>query len=126
MLDVQYPDDCGNAPKKQVILDFNRALAAGDVDGALAFFATDAVWERVGEKTLNGHDEIRTALQEMATRQARRLEMRQIITHGRDASARGLLEFQKSRVLFAHFYAFKSAGSGIIKRMQSFAYPEEL
>lgn len=122
MLDIQYPRDCGNAPKKKVILDFNIAFANGDVDGILAFLTDNAVWEMVGDRTLAGRNEIRAALQEMSVFKAEKLEVLQIITHGKDASACGVLEFGESRVMFADFYEFTSAGSRQIKRMRSFAH----
>ncbi len=124
MLDVQYPNDCGNAPKKKVILALNIAFAKGDVEGVRAFLAPDAIWEMVGDKVLHGHEEIVNSLREMAGYQARKLELLQIITHGKDASARGVLEFANNRVRFADFYEFTSAGSSKLKRITSFAMDE--
>lgn len=126
MLDVQYPDDCGNAPKKKVILALNIAFAKGDVEGVLAFLDPAATWEMVGDKVLRGHGQIGSMLRHMAGYQARKLEMFQIITHGKDASACGVLEFGDSRVRFADFYEFTSAGSSKLKRMTSFALDEGL
>lgn len=124
MLDLEYPNDCGNAPKKKIILDFNIAFAHGDVEGVLAFLSPGAIWEVVGDNTWSGTAEIQTALKGMGSIKARKLNIQQIITHGKDASAHGVMEFVEGRIRFADFYEFTSAGSSKIKRMLTFVHSE--
>src|SRR5687768_632095 len=61
MVKVNVQPDCGNAPKKLFIRDFMIAFANSDTPSILDCLADDAVWEMVGERTLNGKSEVEAA-----------------------------------------------------------------
>src|SRR4051812_3535537 len=54
MVKVNVQPDCGNAPKKIFLRDFMIAFANNDVSFILDSLADDAVWDVVGETTVNG------------------------------------------------------------------------
>src|SRR5690606_8206338 len=121
-LRVQYPSGCGNAPKKELLIDFNIAFARGEVGDVLDFLTDNVVWEMIGDRTLHGKKEIEPFLKDMSRLRANHLLIQQVITHGKDAGAHGVLDFgQHHRVAFADFYEFASAGSNNIKRITSYA-----
>lgn len=121
MLETHIPADCGNAPKKKLLADFNIAFANGQVEEIASHLTDDIIWEMVGDKTVKGIAEVRVLLEEMAHYKAKELHIHQLITHGKDASARGELRFENERIAFADFYEFSSAGSKKIKRLISYA-----
>ena len=123
MLELHIPSDCGNSPQKKLLADFNIAFAKGQVDEIASHLAEDIVWEMVGDKTVKGISEVKALLEEMADYKAEGLNIYQIITHGKDASARGKLRFKNESIAFADFYEFSSAGSKKIKRLISYAMP---
>lgn len=121
-LRVQYPSGCGNAPKKDLLIDFNIAFARGEVGDVLNFLTDNALWKMVGDRTLQGKNEIEPFLEDMSKLRAKHLLIQQVITHGKDAGAHGVLDFgHHHRVAFADFYEFASAGSNKIKRITSYA-----
>lgn len=125
MLEVNIPSDRGNAPKKKLLADFNIAFAKGQVDEITSHFTVDITWERVGDKTVRGISKVKALLEKLADYNAEELHIHQIITHGKEASARGELVFKNERIVFADFYEFSSAGSKKIRRMISYAIPSE-
>ncbi len=121
MLKLDISADCGNAPKMQLIKDLNIAFAKGDIETVTGFFADHIIWEMIGDRTLEGKDKVIAYLHEMADMKATGLVLHQVITHGKDAAARGVLMFENISIAFADFYEFTSAGSGQIKRITSYA-----
>lgn len=120
MFKVNAPSDCGNAPKKKILLDFNIAFANADVDAIVRYLSDDIVWEIVGDKTIKGISDVKASLDEMAAYRAEELSLFQIITHGKEASAHGFFRFKDQNVAFADFYTFTSAGSSKIKHLTSY------
>jgi ketosteroid isomerase-like protein len=58
MAKITVSEDCGNAPKKQFILDFNIAFANGDMVTVLDCLTNDITWEIVGKETVVGKDAV--------------------------------------------------------------------
>lgn len=107
MLEVHCPVDCGNAPRKQVLKDFNIAFAQGDVEAVLEMVRDDIVWEIVGERRIEGKEAMRTALEAMRETEATELHLHHIITHGNEAAANGVITFTNGlRYAFCDVYVF--------------------
>lgn len=121
MVEVHAPNDCGNAPRKGFLKEFNRAFAEGDVDFLRECVSDDVVWEIVGEETLRGREAFIEALEAMASKQAVRLILHHVITHGKEAAAHGELHFVDGEI--AHFcdvYEFRGAKGTTLKYIRSF------
>lgn len=107
MLKVHCPVDCGNAPRKQVLKDFNIAFAAGDVDAVLSIVHDDIVWDIVGERRVEGKAAMRATLEAMKDSRATELHIHHIITHGNQAAAHGVLTFEGGmKYAFCDVYVF--------------------
>lgn len=120
-MEISIPQDCGNAPRKQFIADFNIAFAKGDVQFLSTCFADDAVWNLIGDKQLSGKENIMKALTEMAGYVAQSIEVKTIITHGKTAAAEGSLSFGEGNVIaYCDTYEFVSAGNNLIKTLNSY------
>lgn len=119
--EVILPSDCDNSPKKKLIADFNTAFARADLDQILSFLNDDTEMEMTGNTVLKGKDAIRNFLTPFAGKPATKLEVTQIVTHGKEAASRGKMIFGENIMYFADFYEFNSAGSKKIKKITSFA-----
>lgn len=105
-LAVTHAPDCGNAPKKKLLLDIHIALAEGDLSPLLDQVADNVVWERVGIAALHGKEQLAQALEAMRQKPATSLLMDNIITHGNTASANGVLSFGEEQFHFCCVYVF--------------------
>lgn len=110
-MEVEAPKDCGNAPRKQLLLDFNIALAEADVEALLEWVDDDITWTLIGEKPVEGKQNFAEALAGSGLKVAR-LKIAGIITHGPAAAVEGELEMENGfRMAFCDIYRFTSAGS---------------
>src|SRR5690349_21140297 len=92
--EVLIEEDCGNSPRKEFLRDFNLAFIGGEVEKTLGFVAEDVTWELVGEGTIEGRAGMRAWLESMAGKSARRVVLKNIITHGRAAAINGSYEME--------------------------------
>lgn len=120
---ITSPQDCDNAPKRKLIKALNIAFAEGNIPELEEFFHPDMEWEMVGDRTLQGLEEVLRFLETIKTEKAEELELQQVITHGKHASAMGILRYKNNAIAFHDHYEFTSAGSSKLKRIISFAIP---
>lgn len=106
MVKVHVSVDCGNAPRKEFIRDFNVAFAENKTDEILAFMADDITWNMIGNKVLHGKEEARKMLETMEGEQAEELILHTIITHGDTAAANGEMKFKEMTIAFCDVYKF--------------------
>lgn len=107
---VDAPEDCGNSPRKAMLLDFNVALASGDVDRVLDHVSEKIEWKLVGDQRVSGKAAFRMALQGSSMKVAR-LRISNIITHGKSAAVDGELELVNDfRLCFCDIYRFTGTG----------------
>lgn len=116
--------DCGNAPRKKLLLDFNVAFAEGNVDFILKSVHEDVVWNMIGKTTFEGKQAFGNAIREMVNHTAKELNIHQIITHGKVASLNGEMLMQdNTKYAFCDVYEFVSAGKNVIKKLDSYVLP---
>ena len=110
-MEVEAPKDCGNAPRKQLLLDFNVALAEADVEALLEWVDDDITWTLIGNEAVEGKLDFAKALSGSGLKVAR-LKIASVITHGPEAAVEGELEMENGfRMAFCDVYRFTSAGS---------------
>ena len=120
---VNCKEDCGNAPLKEKLRDFNIAFGKGDAQAISDQLTDDIQWEMVGDCTFNGKEAVITELEKMKEYTASELTLDHIITHGKAASCNGtfVMEDGGSKYAFCDVYEFDKSGKNArIKRMQSF------
>lgn len=103
---ITVPEDCGNAPKKEFIRDFNIAFAENKKEKILEFMADDIEWVFVGKQIMNGKEEVKKFLETMGDDKAEELILDTIVTHGDEAAADGVMKFSKMAVAFCDVYKF--------------------
>ena len=121
MTKLTVTPDCGNAPKKAFLRDFNVAFARADIPTLLASVTDDFHWETVGEKRIAGKAAFAAALEEMKQHTAAELVIDKIITHGREAAVSGTIVMGDGKhFTFAEIYTFRGAKGDSIAALTSY------
>ncbi|ARI77766.1 nuclear transport factor 2 family protein [Halobacillus mangrovi] len=115
-------DDCGNAPKKQLIKEFNIAFAKNEVAFIISCVSDDIQWNMVGDQVIQGKKAFSDSLQHMEGSPISKIHIKNIITHGRTGAADGTLFFNSGKQFhFCDIYTFTSAGKQAkIKELTSY------
>jgi len=109
MVRVIVSEDCGNAPKKALLRDFNIAFAEGDVARIASFVSDDITWNRVGDTRIEGREAFENDLRQMQGVRAKEVEITGILTHGNAGAAHGILRFEDGQSFaFCDVYRFAS------------------
>lgn len=112
MTEIVVPEDCGNAPREAWLRDFNVDFINGDVEATLGYVTEDVTWNLVGEATIEGREGMRSWLEAMAGKKARRVVLENIITHGDTAAINGRYEMESgSEFAFCDIYEFTGAAA---------------
>lgn len=115
-------EDCGNAPRKKILLDFIVAYAKGDLDAILEQVADTISWNRVGDKEIQGKDRLIEVLTQMKDFYATELRIENIITHGYTAAMNGIIIFEEKHYSFCNVYKFNGTSkSAKIKEISTYA-----
>lgn len=105
-MEITLPDDCGNAPRIDIVGEFTVNWAKGDADAVSGWLADDAVWTVVGKGSRSGTGAARASAPPFVPE---RVRITSIITHGRHASCDGYIEAGDSRIDFSHVFRFTGA-----------------
>lgn len=110
MAKITAPENCGNAPKQQYILDLLTKLADMNVEAALDMLTDDARLEIVGRSSYTGKTAINTIITEDGSRsEVTTLDIANIISHGKYCAAHGVMQFADGgEVAFNNMYTFSS------------------
>ena len=121
MTKLTVTPDCGNAPKKTFLRDFNVAFARADIPTLLAAVTDDFAWDMIGDKRVTGKAAFAAALEEMKQHPAAELVIDKIITHGRDAAVSGTMVMRDGkRFSFADIYTFCGAKGDMVSALVSY------
>lgn len=116
-LKVICEEDCGNAPRKAQLRDFNIAFARANTEEILNYLTDNVVWHMAGKRTIEGKQAVAEFLKQMEDSPASELKIDYIVTHGTDCAATGQLTFPDGKVVdFGDFYIF--AGHAKHKKIQ--------
>ncbi|SEN51221.1 nuclear transport factor 2 family protein [Lihuaxuella thermophila] len=121
-LQITCAEDCGNAPKKKVLKEFNIAFVQRDIGFITEHIADNLLWNLAGSKQIQGKDRFVDALQQMMVHRATELSISNIITHGNTGSVNGVFKMENKREFaFCHVYRFSSAGKNAkVKEITSY------
>ncbi len=120
MAEIHVDTDCGNSPKRGFIKAFNIAFAKQDFKFILDSITDDVIWHIVGDKTIEGKDVFKNEL-ELMQQQISSLHLHQILSHGKEGSANGIIKMENGKkYAFADFYIFSNAKGAKIKALTSY------
>lgn len=115
------PKDCGNAPKKLILRDFNIAIVTNKKDFVLDNITDNISWNIIGKLIIEGKENFLNKISEINQEKVTELEFYNIITHGYIASANGKLILEDKAYEFCHVYRFTGASkSAKIKEITSY------
>ena len=121
---ITLAKDCGNAPKKLILRDFNIALLTKDNTFILENIADDVRWIIVGDEIVEGKDDFINKKEVFYKDNITELIIEDIITHGYVASAHGKVIGPNQTFDFCHVYKFTSASKNAkIKKITSYIIP---
>ena len=63
---IIVPNDCGNAPKKTILRDFNVSLIMKDYTTLLENIADDITWNIIGDEVIEGKNEFIKKIDEIS------------------------------------------------------------
>lgn len=87
---ITAPDDCNNAPRKNVLKEVTVAYVQNNLDYLSKMMADDVVWHIVGDKRIDGKEQLLENVQQ-SYRDIKQLQIDKIITHGTTAALNGLI-----------------------------------
>lgn len=118
---VTSPEDCGNAPKKLILRDFNIAFYEGNIDFILDNISDSITWNIIGNSVIEGKEGFIDKMNKVNEDKARELELYNLITHGYIASANGVVITDNGAYDFCHVYRFTGASkTAKIKEITSY------
>lgn len=113
--------NCGNSPKMEFIKQFNIAFAVGDVGFITESVTNQIVWNMIGDKEIKGKENFEEELKKMQGEKASELALDQILSHGKEGAANGIIKMQNGkRYAFSDFYVFQDAKGTKLKSITSY------
>lgn len=111
--------------KEEFIRNFNEAFSKNDLDFILNNMSEDIVWNFVGEKIIQGKDEVREFLEPMSRIKTLEMELLQIISREQSAAGNGRMKIKEpsgeiKSFGFADFYEFDGSKVPRISKMTSY------
>lgn len=118
---ISVPKDCGNAPKKIILRDFNAAIVTKDSPFILENIADDITWNIIGDEMVKGKEDFINKLDDLHKETITELLIYNIITHGYAASVHGKVIGTNQSYDFCHVYRFAGASkTAKIKEITSY------
>lgn len=121
MTKIVSSPNCGNSAKMEFLKKFNIAFAKGDVEYIIERVTDDIVWNIIGDKKIEGIETFSKELEKMKSYKASDLIMEQILSHGKEGAANGIMKMGNGKkYAFSDFYKFKGAKGEKIKSITSY------
>ncbi|NHE56771.1 nuclear transport factor 2 family protein [Cyclobacterium plantarum] len=109
--------------QKEFLRKLNLAFANSEVAFILDAVSEDIEWTIVGDKIIKGKGQFAKSLQEMASPQPMKLEIRHLITHGKEAVVEGsMITPDGKNYSFCDIYTFNGFKDPKIKTMKSYVF----
>ncbi|WP_068619616.1 hypothetical protein [Paenibacillus tuaregi] len=115
-------EDCGNAPKKELLRAFNVAFVCNDRGFIMEKIIEEIKWNFIGSHVLQGRDQVFKMLEKLIDKKPVELVISNIITHGYSGSVNGILNLEGNiSYAFCNIYRFNSSlNKTKIKEITSF------
>ncbi|CAG7651457.1 hypothetical protein ACFQI7_28195 [Paenibacillus allorhizosphaerae] len=103
-------EDCGNAPKKELLRAFNVAFVCNDIGLITETIIEDIQWNFIGNNVLQGKAQVFKMLEELIDNKPTELVISNIVTHGYSGSLNGILNLESNiSYAFCNIYRFNSS-----------------
>ncbi len=122
MTKITSNPNCGNSPKMEFIKQFNIAFAKGNVEFLNESVTDEIVWNIIGDKKIMGKENFMEELEKMKTEKTNELILDQILSHGKEGAANGIMKMQNGKkYAFSDFYKFYNTKGAKVKSITSYA-----
>jgi hypothetical protein len=109
--------------QKTFLKKLNEAFANSDMGFIMNSVSDDIEWTIVGDRVVLGKDQFAKSLQEMASPRPMKLEIRHIITHGKEAVVEGsMITPEGKNYSFCDIYIFNGFKDAKVKAMKSYVF----
>lgn len=108
--------------KNQELLEvFNKAFSNNDTDLVVEHVTDNIKWVVVGDSTVEGKQEFTKTLKKMETDAPWEMEIKKVITHGKDAAVNGIMKSKDGKqYAFCDVYKFSGFKDPKISEMTSY------
>lgn len=108
-MNIKTDADCDNAPKKQLVLDYNTAFINKQKDTLLDFLHQDCTQNIVGEDLLSDKNSIEKVLDRILNFDPKEMVIENLLSHGKLAACNGTITLaSNAKIYFSEFYVFSS------------------
>lgn len=126
MAKITVEANCGNAPKKEFLKNFHRAMANGDLNFVTANISDTFHWEIIGDHIITDKGQFAKAIQAHQFWKVKELIVDAIITHGNEASVNGkVITADDLTFSFCNVYKFKGFKGFVIKKIRTYVIQEK-
>lgn len=108
---ITYPKDCGNSPKKIILVNLYKAFLNGDEKFILDNISDKSTWNIIGNKTIDNKNNIISTLNKYRENGIEEIQIMNLITHGSIAAVNGTIIFN-DKVSFGFCDVYKFTGFG--------------
>lgn len=109
--------------QKEFLKKLNLAFANSEVAFILEAVTDNIQWNIVGDKIIQGKAQFAESLKEMASPEPLKLEIRHMITHGKEAVVEGsMITPDGKNYSFCDIYTFNGFKNAKIKEMKSYVF----
>ncbi len=121
MTKIVSSPNCEKSPKMEFLKDFNIAFAKGNVEFLIESVTDEIIWNIIGDKKIEGKENYAEELKKMKEEKATELILDQILSHGKEGAANGIIKMQNDKkYAFSDFYIFNGAKGSKIKSITSY------
>tara|TARA_R110000751_G_scaffold102037_2_gene196473 strand:- start:335 stop:712 length:378 start_codon:yes stop_codon:yes gene_type:complete len=121
MIKIISSPNCVNSPKIEFLKQYNIAFAEGNLTFLIDSVSDDIVWNIIGDQQIEGKVNFAKAMEEMKSVKASELIIDQILSHGKEGAANGMMKMQNGeKYAFSDFYMFQAAKEVKIKAITSY------
>ena len=121
MTRVIRSEDCGNSPKNIFVQDITIAFAKGDTTFLLDNVTDDIRWDIIGNKLVQGKDELAKVVEQMKKEKAIKLTVHHVATHGKSGAVNGTTKLNDGKTReFCNVYEFSNSKGEAIREITSY------
>lgn len=119
---ISYPDNCGNSPKKILLINIYKAISNYDNIFVLNNLDDEIILNIIGDREIVGKENIITTINVFIEKGLSEIKINDAITHGNTAAVHGSAYFKDDlQIDFCDIYKFKGFSKNAkIKEINSY------
>lgn len=108
---IVYPEHCGNAPKKGLLIELYKAITLQDYHYILEHLNDNIIFSIVGDNKVVGKEKVISSIELFIDKGLNEIHIKDVITHGYVAAVYGVFSFEDGMQLeFCDVHVFSGFG----------------